>query len=56
MKKEKTKLINRKDYDRIRKMDHAQMSALLKGEYDRGYRDGVNSIQAPPREEVSVDI
>lgn len=35
--------LNRKQYDRIRKMDHKQMQDYFKGVYDSGYEAGVKA-------------
>lgn len=37
-------VINRKEYQNIRKMDHNQMNAYLQEIYRNGYTDGVNSV------------
>lgn len=43
MAKNKVTLINRKEYERIRKMDHGQMSAYMDRIYGEGYEAGVAS-------------
>ena len=35
--------INRKEYDRIRKMDHNSMQEHIAGYYDRGYAAGIEA-------------
>lgn len=35
--------LNRKQYDRIRKMDHKQMQDYIKGVYSAGYEAGVKA-------------
>lgn len=35
--------LNRKQYDRIRKMDHKQMQDYFKGVYDSGYEAGIKA-------------
>nr|DAS01789.1 MAG TPA: putative DNA-3-methyladenine glycosylase 2 [Caudoviricetes sp.] len=37
-------VINRKEYQNIRKMDHNQMNAYLQEIYKNGYTDGVKSV------------
>lgn len=37
-------VINRKEYQNIRKMDHNQMNLYLQEIYKNGYTDGVNSV------------
>lgn len=39
-KKKKAVEINRKEYDRIRKMDHSTMERHIAGYYERGYAAG----------------
>lgn len=39
-KRKKAVEINRKEYDRIRKMDHNSMQEHIAGYYDRGYEAG----------------
>lgn len=40
MAKNRVTLINRKEYERIRKMDHRQVSEFVAGVYQEGYNDG----------------
>lgn len=40
--KKKAVEINRKEYDRIRKMDHNSMQEHIAGYYDRGYAPAWN--------------
>lgn len=40
MAKNKVEMINRKEYDRIRRMDHSQMSGFVAEIYRRGYTEG----------------
>lgn len=40
MAKNRATLINRKEYERIRKMDHSQVSEFVAGVYQEGYNDG----------------
>lgn len=42
-KKKKPVEINRKEYDRIRKMDHNSMQEHIAGYYDRGYAAGIEA-------------
>lgn len=44
MAKNKITLINRKEYERIRKMDHGQMSDYLDKIYKEGYEAGAASV------------
>lgn len=37
-------VINRKEYQNIRKMDHNQMNLYLQEIYKNGYTDGVKSV------------
>ena len=37
-------VINRKQYQSIRKMDHNQMNLYIQSIYKRGYTDGVKSV------------
>lgn len=37
-------VINRKEYQNIRKMDHNQMNAYIQEIYRNGYTDGVKSV------------
>lgn len=39
-KRKKAVEINRKEYDRIRKMDHSTMESHIAGYYERGYTAG----------------
>lgn len=44
MAKNSITLINRKEYERIRKMDHGQMSTYLEEIYQKGFETGVSSV------------
>ena len=37
-------VINRKEYQNVKKMDHNQMNLYLKEIYKNGYKDGVKSV------------
>lgn len=41
---QKNTVINRKEYQNIRKMDHNQMNLYLQEIYKNGYTDGVKSV------------
>ena len=41
---QKDMVINRKEYQNIRKMDHNQMNAYLQEIYRNGYAEGVKSV------------
>ena len=41
---QKDTVINRKEYQNIRKMDHNQMNLYLQEIYKNGYTDGVKSV------------
>lgn len=38
-------LLNRKQYDRIRKMDHCQMTLYVESIYKSGYADGQKAAE-----------
>lgn len=52
MAKGKAEMINRKEYDRIRKMDHSQMSSFIAGVYQKGYVAGKKSAEGLSEPEV----
>lgn len=52
MAKSKVEMINRKEYDRIRKMDHSQMSGFVEGIYQKGYAAGKKSAEGLSESEV----
>lgn len=52
MAKNKTELINRKEYDRIRKMDHGQMSGFVEGVYQKGYAAGKKDAEGLSETEI----
>lgn len=39
-------ILNRKQYDRIRKMDHCQMTMWAESVYKSGYKDGKEAAEA----------
>lgn len=42
-KKEKLFVLNRKDYNRIRRMDHCQMTLWAESIYKSGFKDGADA-------------
>ena len=44
MAKNRIELINRKEYEHIRKMDHGQMSEYMAGIHQKGYEAGAASV------------
>lgn len=46
MGKVKEFILNRKQYDRIRKMDHCQMTMWAEAVYKSGYKDGKEAAEA----------
>lgn len=44
-KKNKVFILNRKDYNRIRKMDHCQMSMWAEAIYKSGFKDGADAAK-----------
>lgn len=52
MAKSKVEMINRKEYDRIKKMDHSQMSGFVAGIYQKGYDAGKKSAEGLSESEV----
>ena len=56
MAKNKVELINRKEYDRIRKMDHSQMSGFVAGIYQKGYAAGKKSAEGLSEAEIRSAI
>lgn len=56
MAKNKTELINRKEYDRIRKMDHGQMSMFCRDMYLKGYNAGKQEASGLSESEVQQVI
>jgi len=52
-------LLNRKQYDRIRKMDHCQMTLWAESLYKSGYADGkeaASGLTAPEIREVLLQV
>ena len=43
-KKSKPFMLNRKDYNRIRRMDHCQLSLWVESVYKSGFEDGTNAV------------
>lgn len=43
MSKNKTFILNRKQYDKIRKMDHCQMSMYIQSIHKSGYEEGLKA-------------
>lgn len=56
MAKNKVELINRKEYDRIRKMDHSQMSRFVSGVYQKGYAAGKKAAEGLTEPEIKNAI
>lgn len=56
MAKNRAELINRKEYDRIRKMDHSQMSEFIAGIYKKGYTAGKKDAEGLSESEVMQAI
>ena len=52
MAKNKTALINRNEYNRIRKMDHSQLSAWVAEMYRNGFNDGKKAASGLNRDEL----
>lgn len=52
MGKKKGFLLNRKMYDRIRKMDHCQMTLFLESVYKSGHEDGQKEAEGLTPAEV----
>ena len=44
-KKNKAFILNRKDYNRIRKMDHCQMTLWAESIYKSGFKDGADAVK-----------
>lgn len=52
-------ILNRKQYDRIRKMDHCQMTLWAESVYKSGYSDGkeaASGLTAPEIREVLLQV
>ena len=45
-------LLNRKQYDRIRKMDHCQMTLYVESIYKSGYADGKKDAEGLTANEI----
>ena len=45
-------LLNRKQYDRIRKMDHCQMTLYVESIYKSGYADGTKDAEGLTANEI----
>ena len=45
-------LLNRKQYDRIRKMDHCQMTLYIESIYKSGYADGQKAAEGLTASEI----
>lgn len=43
MKRDKAYVMNRKDYEKVRKMNHCQMTLWAESIYTSGYKDGANA-------------
>lgn len=56
MAKNKVEMINRKEYDRIKKMDHSQMSNFVAGVYQKGYTAGKKSAEGLNESEIREAI
>ena len=56
MAKNKVEMINRKEYDRIRKMDHSQMSNFVASVYQRGYVAGKKAAEGLTEAEIRKAI
>lgn len=56
MAKNKVEMINRKEYDRIKKMDHSQMSGFVAGVYKKGYTAGKKDAEGLSESEVMQAI
>lgn len=52
MGKSKGFLLNRKQYDRIRKMDHCQMTLWAESVYKSGYQDGKEATEGLTTPEI----
>ena len=52
MAKNKVEMINRKEYDRIRRMDHSQMSGFVAEIYRKGYTEGKKDAEGITETEV----
>ena len=52
MAKKKMTLINRDEYNRIRKMDHASMTTYLRGVWQEGFQKGAKSAEGLTDEEL----
>ena len=52
MGKVKSFLLNRKQYDRIRKMDHCQMTLWAESVYKSGYKDGKEAAEGLTASEI----
>ena len=48
--------VNRKKYERIRKMDHNTLTEYINGVYQNGYKDGCNSNKKMTAEELKEVI
>lgn len=48
--------LNRKTYDRVRKMDHNMMQDYVADVYERGYTDGMNQNKGLSPEEMKEKI
>jgi hypothetical protein len=56
MAKNKAFILNRKQYDHIRKMDHCQMTLWAESVYKSGFKDGKDSADGLTEEEVKKII
>lgn len=56
MAKNKTILINRKLFDRIRRMDHCQMSLWAESVYKSGFKDGSAAAEGLTVDEMKTAI
>lgn len=56
MGKSKVNLITRKEYERIRKMDHTQMSVFVSDIFQKGYTAGKKEAEGLNEEEIRCAV
>lgn len=54
MGKNKAFILNRKQYDKIRKMDHCQMSMYMQSIHKAGYEEGLKAAEGLTVDEVKT--